>query len=77
MRLILVDPYTTPFDRWASDLTEQLAGYNAPAPAGEPAWEWWAEMIVGLPTVAELGAPAPRQFARWQDWAARLLQTID
>ncbi len=71
--LLPVDPYTTPFDRWASDMTEQLSGYNAPAPAGEAAWERWAEIIVGLPPVVELGAPEPRQFARWQDWAARLL----
>jgi hypothetical protein len=74
--LNLVQPYTTPFLRWASDLTEQLASYNPPSPVDEDSWRPWAEAIAGLPEISELGAQNPALFGSWQDWAASLQQAL-
>ena len=77
MNVIAVYPYTTTFDRWASDLSEQLSSYNAPNPGTEDLWQAWAARIIEIPEVAELGAPDPRAFEAWDDWASALLLILD
>jgi hypothetical protein len=74
--ITLVQPYTTEFMRWASDLTEQLALYNPQDPVNVDFWRAWAESIVDIPEIAELGAETPALFATWQDWAASLQQVL-
>lgn len=73
---VFTDPYTTPFERWAADLTEQLASYNPPSPVDEGSWIVWAEQLCALPALDELGMPDPRGFSSWRDWAAALSQVL-
>jgi len=69
-----VDPYTTPFERWAAELCEQLASYNPPYPGPEAAWVSWAEQLSALPALSTLATPLPRSFSSWRVWGAALMQ---
>lgn len=74
--VVLVDPYSATFERWAVDLTEQLSSYNAPNPGTEDSWSQWAAAIQVLPEIAELGVQDPANFGSWREWGVALLQVV-
>ena len=76
IELELVNPLNTTYDRWAANLSEQLASYNAPSPGEEGSWAGWASIICSIPELAELGVPTPSGFRTWRDWALAFLQVI-
>lgn len=76
LQIDIPDPNTTPFDLWASVLTEQLASYNVPNPWTEDLWAAWAVRVVEVEAVAELGVADPRTFANWRDWGLALSQAV-
>lgn len=69
------DPRGFEFVQWAQLLTEQLAGYNIPAPV-EDAWSDWALQLISTPGLSSQGLPDPRGFTDWSVWAENLVQDL-
>lgn len=70
----VADPYHTPWARWTGILVEDLTPYNVPNPVPEDLWLQWALQVFAIPELVELGVADPRNFKRWQDWAATFSQ---
>lgn len=73
--LLVPNPHSTPFYRWANFLLDALVSYNVPNPPEEEAlWQPWALDVFAIPEIAELGVGDPRRFGSWQDWGLTFLQ---
>ena len=70
-----MNPTFLTWEAWSTaaalDLTE--TGYNAVGAVSERQWQTWANELLYIPDLVELGCPSPLPYGdNWRGWAAAL-----
>lgn len=66
----MILPIGISFERWAAEVT-----INSASPLPPPNEENWQEWAAAYVQQARGDVPNPSNFAAWDDWASRLLET--
>lgn len=75
VELTPMNPLALDWATWSALATLDLAetGYNLPGAVPERQWQNWANELLYIPDLVELGVPSPLPFGDdWRGWAATL-----
>lgn len=74
---LIYDPRYHTFDSWASLMVELYSPQQLSIPDETTDWYAWAEGLLAIDVFANEGAPNPRAFNDWQDWATALMNAVN
>ena len=75
--MIVYDPRHHTFQSWASLMCELFANLQLAVPNSEEQWKEWGAGLAGVATFNAGAIPSPYLFDNWQDWAERVVQTVN